>query len=127
MWSSDSETVATVDDSGLVTAIAKGEAGITVRTADGNHTAVCTVTVSEPTGTHFIPEKSIKVYPTITGGILHVETDKATALQIIHISGAVMERVTPDTPTCVLNISHYPAGIYFIKTNDCQVIKIYKQ
>ena len=56
-WSSDHTTVAAVDANGRVTAVAKGTATITVTTADGGHTAACTVTVrprsssgdSEPT------------------------------------------------------------------------------
>lgn len=54
-WSSDDETVATVDANGLVTAAAPGSATITVTTADGGKTATCAVTVSaqpqpEPSG-----------------------------------------------------------------------------
>ncbi len=44
-WSSSDKTVATVDDKGLVTAIKKGTATITVITKDGNKTATCKVTV----------------------------------------------------------------------------------
>ena len=45
-WSSDNETVATVDANGVVTAAAPGSATITVTTADGGKTATCAVTVS---------------------------------------------------------------------------------
>ncbi len=45
-WSSGNEAVATVDG-GLVTAVAVGEAAITVTTDDGDFTATCTVTVEE--------------------------------------------------------------------------------
>jgi len=45
-WSSDNTGVATVTD-GVVMAIAPGTATITVKTADGSHTAACTVTVEE--------------------------------------------------------------------------------
>ena len=48
-WSSDDETVATVDANGKVTAVAPGTATITVTTADGNKTATCTVTVKAAT------------------------------------------------------------------------------
>jgi uncharacterized protein YjdB len=47
-WSSTDEDVATVSDSGLVTAVAVGSATITVTTEDGAKTAICDVTVSEP-------------------------------------------------------------------------------
>ena len=47
-WSSDKPEVATVDANGKITAKGEGEATITVRTADGNHTATCTVKVTDP-------------------------------------------------------------------------------
>jgi len=46
-WSSSNETVAAVDGSGLVIAVAPGNADITVTTEDGRHTATCNVTVNE--------------------------------------------------------------------------------
>ncbi len=46
-WRSNKTSVATVSDQGLVTALAKGTANITVSTLDGNYTAVCAVTVEE--------------------------------------------------------------------------------
>ena len=45
-YTTSDEKVATVTPEGLVTAVAKGTADITVTTADGNKTAVCKVTVS---------------------------------------------------------------------------------
>lgn len=44
-WSSDDETVATVEE-GVVTAVAAGNATITVTTEDGSKTATCSVTVN---------------------------------------------------------------------------------
>ncbi|MHC6181193.1 cell wall-binding repeat-containing protein [Clostridium sp. JNZ X4-2] len=48
-WSSSDESVATVDQNGLVTGVGAGTATITVITADGNKTASCTVTVNDGT------------------------------------------------------------------------------
>lgn len=45
-WTSDKEAVATVDEKGQVTAVAEGTANITVKTVDGEKTAVCAVTVT---------------------------------------------------------------------------------
>lgn len=44
-WSSDNAAVATVSNSGMVTAVKAGEAKITVTTVDGGKTATCAVTV----------------------------------------------------------------------------------
>ena len=46
-WSSSDESVATVDNSGLVTAVGDGTATITVTTNDGGFTDTCFVTVIE--------------------------------------------------------------------------------
>lgn len=49
-WSTSDGSIAAVDQTGKVTGIAAGTAVVTVRTADGNKTASCTVTVkSQPT------------------------------------------------------------------------------
>lgn len=45
-WSSDDASVAAVSSAGLVTAIAAGNAVISVKTTDGNKTATCAVTVT---------------------------------------------------------------------------------
>ena len=45
-WSTSASTVATVDNTGKVTAHSAGTAAITVKTEDGGHTAQCTVTVT---------------------------------------------------------------------------------
>ena len=47
-YESDNDEVATVNSSGLVTAIGEGKATITVKTVDGNHTDTATVNVTEP-------------------------------------------------------------------------------
>jgi hypothetical protein len=49
-WSSSDEAVATVSETGLVTAVAEGTATITVTTEDGNKTDSITVTVVEGSG-----------------------------------------------------------------------------
>jgi len=47
LWTSDNEDVATVDQSGKITAKNPGAANITVETVDGGYKAVCKVTVVE--------------------------------------------------------------------------------
>ena len=49
-WTSDKESVATVDDNGKVTAVGAGEATITVTTTDGGKIATCKVTVNKKAG-----------------------------------------------------------------------------
>ncbi|WDF59957.1 Ig-like domain-containing protein [Flavobacterium sp. KACC 22758] len=49
-YSSNNTAVATVNSSGLITAVANGTAAITVSTVDGNKTSTCVVTVSTTSG-----------------------------------------------------------------------------
>ena len=50
-WSSSNEAVATVSNTGLISAAGEGTATITVTTEDGNFTATCDVTVIAPPST----------------------------------------------------------------------------
>ena len=47
-WSSSDKNVATVNANGIVTAVGRGEAVITVKTKDGGFKAQCKVTVNQP-------------------------------------------------------------------------------
>ena len=75
-WSSSNESVATVDASGMVTALSAGEAVITVTTEDGDHTATCDVTVSSNQLAHGGETWSLFNAQTFT-----VVTNNATTLQ----------------------------------------------
>lgn len=50
-WTSSNESVATISDSGIITAINKGTSNITVTTEDGKFSATCKLTVTEKTNT----------------------------------------------------------------------------
>lgn len=55
-WTSSDETVATVDEDGLVTAVGPGAAEITVSVADGNISSTCLVTVTVTATGVTVPE-----------------------------------------------------------------------
>ena len=60
-WSSSNTAVATVDGTGLVTAVGVGTATITVRSLDGSFTDQCVVNVDQYV---FIPVASVSIDPT---------------------------------------------------------------
>ena len=92
-WSSSDSTVATVDESGKVTAIAPGEATITVATVDGNHTATCTVTVTAQ------PSYSISATPSALNFGSIDDGQAAPAAQTVTITNTGNQRVTVNLPT----------------------------
>ena len=78
-WSSDDESVATVEN-GKVTAVGTGSTNITVTTADGSHTATCTVTVEKPyTPPPYIPPTYAVTVPDTTGGTVEVSPSRASS------------------------------------------------
>ncbi len=60
-WSSNDDSVATVDENGIVTAVSKGTATITVTTEDWAKTATCVITVIEPVTAVEISQNSASV------------------------------------------------------------------
>lgn len=72
-WTSDSETVAKVDDSGLVTAVGYGTATITAKTVDGGYTKTCVV---------YVPEKIAVTGIEISAETLEIYKDRTEKLTV---------------------------------------------
>lgn len=95
-WTSDNTAVATVNENGVVTAVAEGTAKITVKTVDGEKTAVCTVTVTAKTsGSSSSSSSSRPSYPITTpdkteNGSVTVTPKSAKRGRVVTIT------VTPD-------------------------------
>ena len=95
-WISDNTAVATVNENGKVTAVAEGTANITVKTVDGEKTAVCAVTVTAKTsGGSSSGGSSTPAYPVTTpnkpeNGSVTVSPTSAKRGSVVTIT------VTPD-------------------------------
>ena len=73
-WSSSNSTVASVTNMGVVQAKAAGTADITVTTADGGHTATCSLTVTAED----VPLTGLKISPAET----HIKVGQAGTLNV---------------------------------------------
>ena len=71
---SDKESVATVDNTGLITAVGVGTATITVTTEDGGYTATCSLTVTAGD----VPLTGLKVNPSET----HIAVEQTLSLNV---------------------------------------------
>ena len=120
-WRSSDETVATVEG-GTVKAMGAGTATITVRTEDGDHTATCVVTVTDPTGTATISGEQVYVQ----GGILYVELTHAQRFQVISASGKLLHDAKGMAGQNRLPMQAYLAGIYFVRL-ESQVVGVVKR
>ncbi len=117
-WSSNIPSVARVDQQGLVTAVSKGTAIITVTTNDGQHTATCTVTVlgedgNIPVSSVTLDEEEITLSPNeerqLTATVLPenaadktvVWSSSTPSVARVTQTGKVMARSTGDTTITV--------------------------
>ena len=100
-WSSSNPSVASVDQTGKVSAISAGTAIITVTTADGNKTAICNVTVTAPAAQ--IPETAISLDATATVGIGSTITLVVTYTPADANQGKAVTWTTADAGIAIVN------------------------
>ena len=126
-WSSSNDAVVTVDENGLVRAVAAGVAIISAETEDGKFTANCTITVTPFSGIDGVNADVIKVYPAITTGILNIiQPESNTGIQVIDLSGSIIKSETLTSEKSILDISSCPNGIYFLRIGQ-KTVRVIKQ
>ncbi len=113
-WSSNDSTVATVDESGKVTAVAPGEATITVTTEDGSKTATCTVIVhtattitTQPQSVSVTEGQSATFSVTATGDNLRYQWQINSGNGWSAITGATDASYTIDRTTTAMSGNQY--------------------
>ena len=113
-WESSNPSVATVDESGKVTAVAPGEATITVTTADGNHAATCAVIVhtattitTQPQSVSVTEGQSATFSVTATGDNLRYQWQINSGNGWSDITGATDASYTIDRTTTAMSGNQY--------------------
>lgn len=87
-WGSSDGAVASVSNSGLVTANAAGTSIITVTSRNGNKRATCEITVSFATSVNSVKNEEVKAY--IQGSTLFVDSPWKETIRIYDISGRLL-------------------------------------
>jgi Bacterial surface proteins containing Ig-like domains len=121
-WSSSNDAVATVDALGLVTAVSKGDAVITVTTVDGSFTATCEITVNDPNSIDDATFANIKIYPVIEG-IYVIGAPQGETIHIYNASGTKARELTAQSNKTFIPLPQ--VGVYIVKvgTKTKKVIK----
>lgn len=113
-WESSNPSVATVDESGKVTAVAPGEATITVTTEDGSKTANCAVTVyaktaitTQPQSVSVTEGQSATFSVTATGDNLRYQWQSNSGNSWTNITDATDASYTIDRTTTAMSGNQY--------------------
>lgn len=108
VWSSSDEAVATVDNEGLVTAIAPGTATITATTTDGSYlSATCAVTVNKRIIT--------------TDNVLTASDMSATTGDQFNVNVGLTNQASITAVQCDV---YLPAGLQFVTEDDEYVVDL---
>lgn len=115
-WSSSNESVATINN-GVVTAVSRGSATITVTTADGEKSATCSVTVEQHHNitTSSNDDVSINVASTAQEG------DVVTISLTYDASSVEVKKVLANTIECGTSLD---GSYYFVMPNEDVVISV---
>ena len=120
---SDNESVATVSNTGLITAVSAGTATITVTTEDGNKTETCAVTVSQstsPDNPNAVEEAlfaNISVAPNPFSSQLRISHKEAINVRyaLLDARGITLYQGSLEGTETTLNTENLKAGIYLLR------------
>ncbi len=123
-WASSDTNIATVSNTGEVTAIAAGVCDITATTANGGYSATCKLTVKEP-GEHVGPStpvedspyEQVTISPNPAYEYISIRgVSVATAIRVYNLEGVLMRTETV-MPNARIDIRNLKAGIYILHVN----------
>lgn len=118
-WTSSNNDVATVDDTGHVTAVTVGEATITATTEDGGYTDTCVVTVTDNATKevtmfvntlHAVPNEDYLIGYTTTSDETYIMSNAVSNTSYLAAAGATLSTVgnvcgVADTTSCITALS----------------------
>ncbi len=120
---SDNESVATVTNAGLITAVSVGTANITVTTEDGNKTETCKVTVAQstsPDNPNAVEEAifaNISIAPNPFSSQLRISHKEAINVRyaLLDARGTTLYQGVLEGAETTLNTENLKAGIYLLR------------
>ncbi len=132
VWSSSNDNIATVDNKGLVTAVASGNVVITVIAEDGGFSDTCNVTVNNANEIT-TPENinNLTLYPNPVNGLLNIESSTAIhKIEVFNYLGQLIDAVNINNKAYQYHTEKLNVGYYMFKihtNNGVAVEKVMKR
>ncbi|MFY0607654.1 MAG: Ig-like domain-containing protein [Cyclobacteriaceae bacterium] len=122
-WSTSNAAIVEVDDNGLITAVAEGNAKITATTTDGGKTAEANVTISieQPSPLLLSEKKGFTIWPNPALESFHLDFDKdiiGAYLELYNTAGKLIYAQTITALDNEISLKGFTPGIYLIKLNN---------
>ena len=117
-WSSSDDEIAVVDEDGTVTAVAEGEAVITVKTVDGGHTAECKVTVKDVSTAVDGVSMIGGIYPNPFESVFHITVADDVTMYIYDVNGRMVMTEELRAGENTVDASSLTPGIYIVRCGN---------
>lgn len=119
-WASSVPTVAQVDTSGKVTAIAEGKTWIIATSKDGERQGICKLTVldeTSPVESDLLRDVRLSPNPT-TGRVAVYSLESVCAFEVFDPSGRIVLEGENNGAQFTIDISSLAPGVYFLRLID---------
>ncbi|MFN8206349.1 MAG: Ig-like domain-containing protein [Bacteroidales bacterium] len=128
IWSVDNEAIATIDQNGLLTAVADGNVVVTATAGDHQGaTGTVTVAVSNQVGVAELSGRSFRMYPNPVVNVLNVDTKDVNANVAIYNSvGQKVAEMISTNNQARFDVRGLAHGVYFVRVNNGAAEKFVK-
>ncbi len=128
-WSVDKANVATIDENGLLTAVAAGTVIVKASANDNSFkSGTLSITVVAPLALNPVSNLAT-IYPNPTTQFIHVNVERAAQVQVMSLSGKLIMS-TDMTREGKMDVSSLKSGLYILRIvsgRDVQAIRFTKQ
>ncbi len=118
-WASEDETVVTVDNTGLVTAVGPGEAAVSVTTEDKGLQIKANFTVI-PTSVEDYNSTGLILYPNPAGERIYFESNsnkQITRIDLYDMTGHLLKSLEINSLKAEMEVGYMNEGIYILKVS----------
>jgi len=116
-WSVDLENIATISETGLLTAVSNGIVAVTATSPDaGGASGTANITISGQVGVKDITDRSLAIFPNPVKSDLYIQNaGSINSFEILNVDGKLMMKIINHNDLAVIDVSGLQNGLYVIR------------